>query len=282
MISGPRQGILSGLRQLAATAMARDLTVFIIPGIDIARSHGLDIDAAGMRRVASPRHASVLLVAGPLSSKLRNAAAVIYAQMLRPRALFVLGSTELSPLPVADITTELSQQKLIEGVHQLRSAFADGAFHPEVTVFDAAILQVRIEYTCPMHPEVIQSEPGNCPKCGMTLIPHEAQDNNEHAQTDQSSMQHKMKDQLTTTHNHEENVAMTNDTKTIYTCPMHPEVVQDEPGSCPKCGMFLEAREIPVKPDETASTEYTCPMHPEVVQSEPGSCPKCGMFLVPR
>ena len=27
---------------------------------------------------------------------------------------------------------------------------------------------------------------------------------------------------------------------------------------------------------------YTCPMHPDVVRSEPGSCPKCGMALVPR
>ena len=25
-----------------------------------------------------------------------------------------------------------------------------------------------------------------------------------------------------------------------YTCPMHPEVVQDHPGACPKCGMALE------------------------------------------
>ncbi len=24
-----------------------------------------------------------------------------------------------------------------------------------------------------------------------------------------------------------------------YTCPMHPEVVQDAPGNCPKCGMKL-------------------------------------------
>ena len=28
--------------------------------------------------------------------------------------------------------------------------------------------------------------------------------------------------------------------KTIYTCPMHPEVQQDHPGNCPKCGMTLE------------------------------------------
>lgn len=26
------------------------------------------------------------------------------------------------------------------------------------------------------------------------------------------------------------------DQKTIYTCPMHPEIVSDEPGKCPKCG----------------------------------------------
>jgi Cu+-exporting ATPase len=27
---------------------------------------------------------------------------------------------------------------------------------------------------------------------------------------------------------------------TLYTCPMHPEVQQVGPGSCPKCGMALE------------------------------------------
>jgi Cu+-exporting ATPase len=31
-----------------------------------------------------------------------------------------------------------------------------------------------------------------------------------------------------------------------------------------------------------ARTEYTCPMHPEVVQDRPGACPKCGMALEPR
>lgn len=34
-------------------------------------------------------------------------------------------------------------------------------------------------------------------------------------------------------------------------------------------------------PTEPAATEYTCPMHPEVRQNQPGSCPKCGMPLVP-
>ncbi|MFH1436065.1 MAG: heavy metal-binding domain-containing protein [Pseudomonadota bacterium] len=26
----------------------------------------------------------------------------------------------------------------------------------------------------------------------------------------------------------------------VYTCPMHPEIKQSEPGKCPKCGMDLE------------------------------------------
>jgi len=64
-----------------------------------------------------------------------------------------------------------------------------------------------------------------------------------------------------------------------FTCPMHPEVRQKSPGSCPKCGMALE----PVVPAQPQSkTEYTCPMHPEVMRTEPGSCPICGMALEPR
>ena len=65
----------------------------------------------------------------------------------------------------------------------------------------------------------------------------------------------------------------------LYTCPMHPEIRQDHPGSCPKCGMALE----PVAPIAPVSkTEYVCPMHPQIVRSEPGNCPICGMTLEPR
>ena len=69
------------------------------------------------------------------------------------------------------------------------------------------------------------------------------------------------------------------DESAIYTCPMHSEVEQQGPGSCPKCGMALEPMGVPVI---TTKTEYTCPMHPEVVQDHPGNCPKCGMALEPR
>ena len=31
----------------------------------------------------------------------------------------------------------------------------------------------------------------------------------------------------------------------VYTCPMHPEVVSDKPGSCPKCGMDLVKKAAP-------------------------------------
>ncbi len=61
-------------------------------------------------------------------------------------------------------------------------------------------------YTCPMHPDVKQGGPGDCPQCGMALEPAVPKRNVE------------------------------------YTCPMHPEIVQDHPGDCPKCGMALEPR----------------------------------------
>jgi len=64
-----------------------------------------------------------------------------------------------------------------------------------------------------------------------------------------------------------------------YYCPMHceGEKVYDKAGDCPVCGMDLvKAPELTVN-----KTLYTCPMHPEVISETPGSCPICGMDLVP-
>ena len=38
----------------------------------------------------------------------------------------------------------------------------------------------------------------------------------------------------------------------------------------------------PETPASITKTEYTCPMHPQIVRSEPGTCPICGMALEPR
>jgi Cu(I)/Ag(I) efflux system membrane fusion protein/cobalt-zinc-cadmium efflux system membrane fusion protein len=72
----------------------------------------------------------------------------------------------------------------------------------------------------------------------------------------------------------------------LWTCPMHPEVVEQEPGDCPICHMQL----VPLTRGDRAGGEkaaakeasrlWTCPMHPEVIEKEPGLCPICQMKLV--
>jgi Cu+-exporting ATPase len=59
-----------------------------------------------------------------------------------------------------------------------------------------------VTYVCPMDPEVHETKPGACPRCGMALEPETVE----------------------------------------YTCPMHPEIVRNGPGNCPICGMALEPR----------------------------------------
>lgn len=61
-----------------------------------------------------------------------------------------------------------------------------------------------------------------------------------------------------------------------YTCPMHPEIVKDEPGQCPICKMDV----VEKKEEASSDKKYTCPMHPEIIQDKPGICPKCKMDLV--
>ena len=64
-----------------------------------------------------------------------------------------------------------------------------------------------------------------------------------------------------------------------YHCPMHCEgdKVYDAAGDCPVCGMDL----LKVPDLTPQVTQYTCPMHPEIITDQPDSCPICGMDLVP-
>ena len=74
-------------------------------------------------------------------------------------------------------------------------------------------------YICPMDPEVEQTRPGTCPKCGMALEPM---------------------------------TPVLASTRTEWTCPMHPEIVRDGPGACPICGMALEPRTVSVEEEGSA------------------------------
>lgn len=81
---------------------------------------------------------------------------------------------------------------------------------------------------------------------------------------------------------------------TIFTCSMHPQIKQDEPGDCPICGMELvpvdveqsEAKEEVDHTGHASMTEpevlgYACAMNCVPPLEEPGDCPICGMQMQP-
>lgn len=82
-----------------------------------------------------------------------------------------------------------------------------------------------------MHSDVQSDKPGNCPKCGMKLVEQNSETHHEmeHAQSSVSSLKET---------NHKR-------AGILYTCPMDPDVIQDTPGNCPKCGMKL----VPMNPE---------------------------------
>src|SRR5690606_22219121 len=66
----------------------------------------------------------------------------------------------------------------------------------------------------------------------------------------------------------------------VFYCPMHceGEKTYDKAGQCPVCGMDLvEEQNLTT----SNPAQWTCPMHPNIIQDEPGACPLCGMDLVP-
>ena len=91
-------------------------------------------------------------------------------------------------------------------------------------------------YTCPMHPEVRQDHPGSCPKCHMTLQPEGSGHGHEHVHQHGQAQTPPVPGHVSAAPPAEAPAGG----NAIYTCPMHPEIRQDHPGNCPKCGMSLE------------------------------------------
>jgi len=126
-----------------------------------------------------------------------------------------------------------------------------------------------VRYHCPMHPTYISSQPGDCPICGMSLVP-----------IDESGAEIATAGDGAETHAHESagEMQMADDggEKPVtaqpgqYTCPMHPEVISDEPGRCPECGMFLE--QVPGVDSVAEMTQKSPPMD-EIRSDVPGLVP---------
>ncbi|MFH0976118.1 MAG: efflux RND transporter periplasmic adaptor subunit [Spirochaetota bacterium] len=67
--------------------------------------------------------------------------------------------------------------------------------------------------------------------------------------------------------------------KQLYTCAMHPQIIRDEPGECPICGMKL----IPIKKEEKSKEKkimYKSSMNPNEVSDKPGK-DSMGMDMIP-
>ena len=81
-------------------------------------------------------------------------------------------------------------------------------------------------YVCPMHPQIVKNAPGTCPICGMDLVAKKpsapAPSEPLASAADDSPAEHAAKHL---------------DPK--YVCPMHPQIIKDEFGTCPICGMDL-------------------------------------------
>ena len=122
-------------------------------------------------------------------------------------------------------------------------------------------------YSCPMHPEVRSTEQGACPICNMTLMPEgETAGSHGHGGHDHGAHDHSAHDHAGHGHGAHKSTAPKRGGEydlvpadfsgTVYTCPMHAEVRNPGPGSCPLCGMALEP--------ETVSLEDEGP-NPELV-----------------
>src|SRR4051794_6148767 len=120
----------------------------------------------------------------------------------------------------------------------LGAPFALAALNRRASALQAArpLPLPPVSWSCLMHPEVVNSEPGKCPLCGMTL--------------------EKLRLAL------------------VWSCTVHSELTKMQAGQCPRCGREL----IHV----TKSLSFTCPVHTSVNSLDPGRCPRCRRTLIEK
>jgi len=108
--------------------------------------------------------------------------------------------------------------------------------------------KIERQYYCPMkcEGEKVYDQPGDCPVCNMLLVPVDGQKEGMKNVVHSKSEHHHHKVDPHG-HSHESDTKA----KDTYYCPMHPEIKQNKPGSCPKCGMNL----VPEKGVETSDEE---------------------------
>jgi len=99
--------------------------------------------------------------------------------------------------------------------------------------------QQPVTYTCPMHPEIHSTKPGNCPKCGMKLIKEKPKVVIPPVVKKPDEMKMPKDTAMPKSMGMSKRDTVPGQQQVTYTCPMHAEIHSAKPGNCPKCGMKL-------------------------------------------